>query len=81
MVPIAEEENIEVLRSFATTLVGEVTALRKEVTWLRNRIDDEKQATFPSLIDQLSRLRVQYFGAGRETISETGTGPVGHPKQ
>ena len=81
MVPIAEEENIEVLRLFATTLVGEVTALRKEVTRLRNRIDDEKQATFPSLIDQLSRLRVQYFGAGRETISETGTRPVGHPKQ
>jgi transposase len=80
MVPLSEEKSIEVLRLFATTLVDEVTTLRKEISRLRNRLDDEKQSTFPAVMDQLSRLQQRYFGGGQEKL-ENAARPLGHVKE
>ena len=80
MVPLSEENSIEVLRLFATTLVDEVTSLRKEVSRLRNCLDGEKQPSFPAVMDQLSRLQQRYFGGGQEKL-ENAARPVGHAKE
>jgi transposase len=81
MVPIQKEKSVEVLRFYTTNLIGEVEALRRENNRLRGMIDGAKKAEFPDLADQLSRLRVKYFGSGRESVDKDITRPVGHPDQ
>jgi transposase len=78
MVPIAKEDSLDVLRLYATTLIEQNSALLKEVSRLRRIVDGAKQPAFPDLMDQLSRLRVKYFAAGRESVEGDATRPVGH---
>jgi transposase len=81
MVPIQKENSVEVLRLYTTNLISEVEALRRENNRLRSMIDGASKAEFPELSDQLSRLRVKFFGSGRESVEKDSPRPIGHAKQ
>ena len=82
MVPIAEEKSVGVLRLYATTLARQNRAQQKDISRLRRILDGARQPEFPDLVDSLSRLRVKYFAAGRESVEKSAVArPVEHAKQ
>jgi transposase len=83
VIPVQEENSVEVLRTYTLSLIDEVTRLQKEVKRLSNIIDDSKQIAFADIEDKLTRLKVQAFVQGRERIEKTQitARPVGHRDQ
>ena len=79
MVPVENEQNIEVLRQYTLWLQSQVKELGSELTKLKTAQESSKQDWLDAkLRDQLSRLQKQYYGKGRETLPPREDRPVGH---
>jgi transposase len=76
MVPIENEENVEVLRQYALDLRAQVLEMNRELARLRNEEESGKQLWLgQKLQDQLSRLQKKFYGTGTEQLDR----PPGHP--
>jgi transposase len=84
-VPIENEQNPEILRTYALDLRAQVLELSREVARLKGEQETDKQLFLSQkLEDQLSRLQKKFFGSGTEQIPHTEARvdrPNGHPKE
>ena len=82
MVPIEQETNLEVIKSYAVWLKTEVEKLSRENAELKGAQDAARQTWLDSqLRDQLTRLQKKFYGFGRETLSKDRARCVGHEQQ
>ena len=82
MVPIENEQNIEILRKYTLWLEAQVKELGTEVAKLKNAKEAEKQEWLNAkLRDQLSRLQKQVYARGREELTPREDRPVGHSNE
>jgi transposase len=83
--PIAQEQNIEVLRQYAILVTQTAEEQAREIARLKDeRSDSQAARAFLSqqLQDQLTRLQKKFFGFGRERSAErTPLRPIGHQGQ
>lgn len=85
MRPLAQEQNIEVLREYSILVTQAAERLAVELDLLKNeRVDARATQEFLSseLQDHLTRLQKKFFGFGREKNPETNAHrPIGHDNQ
>lgn len=82
MVPVEQEQNIEVLRQYTLWLQSQVKELASEVSSLKNANETAKQEFLDNkLRDQLSRLQQKFFVHGRESLTPREDRPVGHENE
>ena len=84
MRPLAQEQNIEVLREYAILATLTAERLAKELAALKDeKSDAQASQDFLShgLRDHLSRLQKKFFGFGRETNPAAQVRSVGHQGQ
>jgi len=84
-VPIENEQDPEILRTYALDLRNQVLELSRELARIKGEEESCKQlALSQQLQDQLSRLQKKYFGSGTEQLPGTAARvdrPNGHPKE
>ena len=69
MVPIEQENNIEIVRTQALWWKSHAETLASRIAKLEAAIEGDKQGWLdPTLKDRLSRLETKFFGFGRETL-------------
>ncbi len=82
MVPLEQENNLEIVRTYAILLREEVKRLTVENTKLKNlQAGDQQQNLNDNLRDQLVRLQKKFYGFGREELEPKKSRPVGHKQQ
>ena len=82
MVPIEQENDIEVVRTCAILYRDELKRMAAENAALKIKtIPDTQENWLESLKDRLSRLETKFFGFGREEITPKSPRPVGHRQQ
>jgi transposase len=85
MRPLAQEQNIEILREYAILVTQTAENQACEIAKLKKERDAEVLAAQESLSqelkDQLTRLQKKFFGFGRETLPEKPSRPIGHKGQ
>lgn len=79
MKAIENEQNIEVLRGLLIYAINSGNEYRRKYETILNEQESTKQTSFEvELMDQLHRLKVKFFGFGRETNPEAPARPTGH---
>jgi len=76
---IETEKNIEVLRGLLIYAINSGNEYKRKYEKILNEQESKKQTSFEvELMDQLHRLKVKFFGFGRETNPEAPARPTGH---
>ena len=82
MKEIQNEQNIEVLRGLLFYAIDSGNEYKRKYEAIVNEQELKKQTSFEvELMDQLKRLKIKFFGFGRETNPEATPRPIGHDAQ